>query len=107
MPRAGSSGVRGRARRAGRPGHVDDPARLRDLSRRHKELSEVVATWRELERAREDLADGPGRCSRRRTGDDREVVQDEVERAEASIEALGAPAQRSCCSPRIPTTAAT
>jgi protein subunit release factor A len=30
------------------PATSSDPGRLRELSQRHKELSEVVATWRQL-----------------------------------------------------------
>ena len=47
--------VRRRRGRAGRPGRGPDPGRLRDLSRRHKELGEIVRTWRELQQARADL----------------------------------------------------
>ena len=39
------------------PATASDLTRLRHLSRRHKELGEVVATWRELRRARSDLED--------------------------------------------------
>ncbi len=71
------------------PATTGDPARLRDLSRRHKELSEVVATWRELRRAREDLS-AARQLFEESTGDDREVVLEEVEAAEAQIATLGA-----------------
>ena len=71
------------------PSTSSDPARLRDLSRRHKELVEVVAAWRELRAARSDL-----QTARELLGDvsgeDREVVQAEVEGAEEKIGALGA-----------------
>lgn len=32
-----------------------DPRRLRDLSRRHHELEQVVVAWRGLQEARDDL----------------------------------------------------
>ncbi len=70
------------------PAVAADPARLRDLSRRHKELSEVVATWRDLQQARADLQTAR-QLLEGVAGDDREVVQSEVEVAEASIATLG------------------
>ncbi len=70
------------------PATSSDPTRLRDLSRRHKELSEVVATWRELGQARADLETARGMLADL-SGEDREVVQAEVASAEASIGELG------------------
>ena len=32
-----------------------DADRLRDLARRHKELGQIVGTWQDLTRAREDM----------------------------------------------------
>ncbi len=66
-----------------------DPARLRKLSRRHKELGEIVATWRELRQARADLTTALEMLENL-SGDDRQVVQAEVEGAERSIETLEA-----------------
>ena len=40
------------------PATLADPDRLRDLSRRHKELGEIVRTWRDLTAARADVAAG-------------------------------------------------
>ncbi len=37
------------------PATLADPERLRTVARRHKELEELVATWRRLRRARSDL----------------------------------------------------
>ena len=71
------------------PAVARDPARLRDLSRRHKELGDVVATWRELQRSRSDLEtarellDGVA-------GEDRQVLQAEASAAEEAIEELEA-----------------
>jgi peptide chain release factor 1 len=70
------------------PATSSDPGRLRDLSIRHKELSEIVAAWRELVRARSDLATAREMLEET-SGEDREVVRSEVEAAEAAIEALG------------------
>ncbi len=64
-----------------------NPARLRELSIRHKELSDVVGVWRQLRRAREDertaqelLADS--------SGEDREVVRAELEAAQLDMAQL-------------------
>jgi len=71
------------------PNTSHDPARLRKLSRRHKELGEIVATWRELRQARADLTTAREMLENL-SGDDRQVVQAEVEGAERSIEMLDA-----------------
>ncbi|MGH9098879.1 MAG: PCRF domain-containing protein, partial [Acidimicrobiales bacterium] len=71
------------------PATAADPARLRDLSRRHKELAEVVYAWRELRKARADL-DTARQMLEGAAGEDRETVQSEVEAAEASISAIRA-----------------
>ncbi|MGP8059644.1 MAG: peptide chain release factor 1 [Acidimicrobiales bacterium] len=70
------------------PTTASDPSRLRDLSRRHKELSEVVATWRELGQARADLGTARTMLTDL-SGDDRDVVQAEVASAELAIAELG------------------
>ena len=70
------------------PATASNPARLRDLSRRHKELGEVVDTWRRLRRARGDL-DAARQMLEGATGEDRETVHAELEAAEAAIEELG------------------
>jgi peptide chain release factor 1 len=69
------------------PAVADDLSRLRDLSRRHKELGDVVATWRELRQAREDLATARGMLEDL-AGDDRQVVQAEVASADTAIAEL-------------------
>ncbi len=70
------------------PATASNPARLRDLSRRHKELGEVVDTWRRLRKARGDL-DTAREMLEGATGEDRETVHAELEAAEAAIEELG------------------
>ncbi len=66
---------------------VGDQRRLRDASRRHKELEPIVLAYRsyrttaaDLGAAREMLPDAEG--------DDREMMRDEVDRAVARMEAL-------------------
>ncbi len=71
------------------PATPGDLARLRDLSRRHKELNDVVATWRELRSARADLA-AARQLLEETTGEDRDAVLEEMEAAEAQIASLGA-----------------
>jgi peptide chain release factor 1 len=71
------------------PSTASDSARLRDLSRRHKELGEVVGTWRKLRAARADL-ETARQMLEGATGEDREMVHAEMEAAEASIDDLGA-----------------
>ena len=88
------------------PATLSDPDRLRDLSRRHKELGEIVRTWHELTAAREDVDDRPrdadrdvrrrprGRCARRSTRPRRWWRRSRS-------------ASRRCCCPRTPTRGAT
>ncbi|MDA8313162.1 MAG: peptide chain release factor 1 [Actinomycetota bacterium] len=71
------------------PATSGDPARLRDLSRRHKELWELVATWRELRAARADL-DAARQLIEESGPDERAGLLEEVEAAEARIASLGA-----------------
>ena len=71
------------------PATSADPARLRELSQRHKELAEVVATWRDLRQARADL-DVARELLDEASGDDRSVVQGEVDDAESAIDDLSA-----------------
>ena len=69
------------------PATSADPARLRDLSIRHKELAEVVATWRQLVQARADLATAKEMLEDT-SGEDREMVRAELVGAESAIESL-------------------
>ena len=71
------------------PATAGDPARLRDLARRHKELAEVVARWQELRAARADL-DAARQLLEESSGEDREVALGEVDAAEAQVASLGA-----------------
>ena len=70
------------------PSLSSDPTRLRDVSRRHRELEEVVGSWHrllaaesDLEAAREMLNDA--------AGDQRDLAQAEVAQAEADVSRLG------------------
>jgi peptide chain release factor 1 len=61
-----------------------DPANLRDLSRRHKDLAELVGTWRRLVTARADL--GAAReLVAESAGEERDLGRGEVERADEEI----------------------
>ena len=44
------------------PATLSDPDRLRDLSRRHKELGEIVRAWHELTRRPRGRRPPPARC---------------------------------------------
>ena len=68
---------------------ASDPSRLRGLSRRHKELGEVVAAWGELRSARADL-DAARQLLDESTGDERSAAVEEVEAAESRLASLGA-----------------
>jgi peptide chain release factor 1 len=69
------------------PATSGDPARVRELARRHKELEELVATWRELRAARADL-DAARQLVEEAGPDDREAMLEEVDVAEARIASL-------------------
>jgi peptide chain release factor 1 len=71
------------------PATSSDPTKIRDLSRRHKELAEIVGAYRDLQQAREDLATAR-ELSEDVTGDDREVLRSEIDGAESAIEAHSA-----------------
>jgi peptide chain release factor 1 len=64
-----------------------DPDRLRDLSRRHKELGEIVRAWHDLTAAREDLTAAREMLTEA-TGDDRELMRLEVDDAESRVKTL-------------------
>ena len=64
-----------------------DPDRLRDLSRRHKELGEIVRAWLDLTAAREDLTAAREMLTEA-SGDDREVMRLEVDDAESRVAGL-------------------
>jgi peptide chain release factor 1 len=65
-----------------------DPHRLRDLSRRHRELDEVVGCWRRLQQAEADL-ETAREMSNDSVGEERELAQLEVTQAEQDIARLG------------------
>jgi peptide chain release factor 1 len=69
------------------PDVASDLTRLRDLSRRHKELAEINAAWLELKGARDDLATAREMFNET-SGDDRELWRDEVNAAEARLPEL-------------------
>ena len=71
------------------PDVASDLTRLRDLSRRHKELAEINNAWIELKAAQSDL-DTAREMFNETSGDDREQWRDEVNVAEAKIPDLEA-----------------
>ena len=66
------------------PSISSDPHRLRDLSRRHRELEEVVGCWRRLQQAEADL-ETAREMSNDSVGEERELAQLEVNQAEQDI----------------------
>jgi peptide chain release factor 1 len=70
------------------PSISSDPHRLRDLSRRHRELDEVVGCWRRLQQAEADL-ETAREMSNDSVGEERELAQLEVTQAEQDIARLG------------------
>ena len=69
------------------PEVLADPAQLRDLSRRHKELDAVVATWRRLKEREGDLATAKEMLVDAE-GEDRDMVRAELDDAEADVARL-------------------
>jgi peptide chain release factor 1 len=69
------------------PDVAADRLRLRDLSRRHKELAEITTTGNELRTAREDLTTSREMLTESE-GAERELWRDEVADAEGRIAAL-------------------
>jgi len=69
------------------PAVLGDADRVRDLSRRHKELGEIVTAWHELTAAQEDVTTGREMLTEA-SGDDRELMREEVEASEALVAQL-------------------
>jgi peptide chain release factor 1 len=66
------------------PAVLTDADKLRRLSRRHKELGEIVKTWHDLTAAREDVATAREMLTEA-SGDERELMRQEVDDAEARV----------------------
>jgi peptide chain release factor 1 len=66
------------------PATSRDLTRLRDLSRRRKDLEEIVSVWRELERSREDVSTAK-EMSDESIGDERDLAQGELEESQAAV----------------------
>jgi peptide chain release factor 1 len=69
------------------PAVIADQARYTELARRYRELEAIVSRYRELRQRTEDLATAKEMLTDA-SGDDRELVREEVEGAEADIERL-------------------
>jgi peptide chain release factor 1 len=66
------------------PATLRNQDKLRDLSRRHKELGELVHTWHDLTSAREDVAAAREMLTES-SGDDRELMRQELDESEARV----------------------
>ena len=71
------------------PAILADSDRVRDLSRRHKELGEIVRAWHELSSSRADVVVAREMLTEA-SGDEREMMRQEVEQAESSVAELEA-----------------
>ena len=69
------------------PAVVGDPSRLREVSRRHKELDGLISTGRRLVAAEADVAAAREMVSEA-DGADRDLARGELERAEADVAGL-------------------
>ena len=69
------------------PATSADPSRLRVVSQRHKELEELVGTWRRLQQAESDLETAREMVTDS-AGHERDLARAEVEGAEADIARL-------------------
>jgi len=69
------------------PGLSADPKRLREVSRRHRELEDVVGCFRRLEGARSDLETAREMVADS-AGAERELAQAEVAQAEGDVSRL-------------------
>ena len=69
------------------PATLSDQDRLRDLSRRHKELGDIVRAWHELTAAREDVTTAREMLTET-SGDERELMRQEVDVAETLVATL-------------------
>jgi peptide chain release factor 1 len=69
------------------PVTLADSDLLRDLSRRHKELGEIVRAWHDLGSARDDVTAAREMLTEA-SGDERELMRQEVEQAASSVSEL-------------------
>ncbi|MBV9661030.1 MAG: peptide chain release factor 1 [Acidimicrobiales bacterium] len=70
------------------PEVVGDPKRLREASRRHKDLAAVVEAFREDRAAEEDLTAAREMWGEAAAGEERELIRDEIESAETRMAEL-------------------
>jgi peptide chain release factor 1 len=70
------------------PDLPSDPRRLRDVGRRHRELEEIVGTWRRLEAAESDLGAAREMVDEA-AGEERDLAQAQVADAEAEVTRIG------------------
>ncbi len=70
------------------PDVVGDHKRLREVSRRHRDLEPVVAAYRAYRAAEEDLVTAKEMLAEAAAGEDRDMIRSEMEGAEARIAEL-------------------
>ncbi|HUY21965.1 MAG TPA: peptide chain release factor 1 [Acidimicrobiales bacterium] len=70
------------------PAVLSDQARLREASRRHKDLEAVLSVGRRLRQAEDDVSTAREMLAEA-SADDRELVHAELEQAESAVESLG------------------
>jgi peptide chain release factor 1 len=67
------------------PQVVGDPKRLREVSRRHKDLEPLIAAYREYRSAEDDLAAAKEMLADATPGDERELMREEIDGAESRM----------------------
>jgi peptide chain release factor 1 len=70
------------------PDVVSDQKRLREVSRRHRELEPVVTAFREYQSADADLVVARDMLGEAAAGEERDMIRQEIEAAEARIDEL-------------------
>ncbi len=70
------------------PDVVSDPRRLRDVSRRHRQLEAVVQAYRDYRGANDDLETAREMLGDAAAGDERDMVRGEMEQAETRVAEL-------------------
>ena len=70
------------------PDVVGDPRRLRDVSRRHRDLEPVVAAYRDYRAANDDLAAAREMLAEASAGEERDMIRAEIDGAETRIAEL-------------------
>jgi peptide chain release factor 1 len=67
------------------PEVVGDPRRLRDVSRRHKDLEPVIVAYREYRQATDDLGAAREMLAEATPGEERDMIKEELDSAESRL----------------------